>query len=204
MCTTIWLTVPPEVRPTPDVTPLSDALERFTGDSARLVGRYGNDLLFSVDASGGRCQCGTALGSARRPDEQDERALNRKVDKLRQRGWSEARIGRWLDERGKTHAKEERIYHVRAEGPDAPGVDHWVLLLRHLVLAARLDRVGLNVSWGEPDWSEVTEKFVHVDELEPKLLRSLEHDTLYVTCSPPKLTVQAAMFCRSSQVSLSS
>jgi len=56
----------------------------------------------------GRCDCGTVIGSVlRAPSSAQVDA--RDLAKLRKKGWSEARIGRWVAEKDKARAKLERI-----------------------------------------------------------------------------------------------
>jgi hypothetical protein len=123
------------------------------------------------------CQCCTSLGSVPAPDESNEAAADRSVSKLRRRGWSDARIRRWLDEKEKSHAKEERTFHVRVVRGTA-GADQWQWLLDQLLVKEGIDHVGLLLGWNEPDF--IAEEVVPLADATPELLLSMREGTLYV------------------------
>jgi hypothetical protein len=56
------------------------------------------------------CDCGTALGSQARSHPDDLRAMDQQCGKFRKRGWSEAKILRWQEQK---HMSEEKL--LRAE-----------------------------------------------------------------------------------------
>jgi hypothetical protein len=189
MCTTIRITIPPDI----DAARVSEALARFTGYSAQPIGRYEigryeKDLLLSVEGHYGECQCGTSLGRSAAPQEPDKAAIERSVAKLQRRGWSEAKIRRWLDEQEKTHAKEERTFHVRTrpDTSDAAEANLWLPFLRHLLLTERVDHVGIHVDWRARNQHEVfREEIIDLANADAQLLLSMPSDTVHVFRAEP-------------------
>jgi len=177
MCRTIYLTVPRDV----DEARVNAGMRRFLSDWAVPIGtvgigRYQNDLLLSVENPQG-CQCSTWLGSVSAPDEPNQAAVDRSVAKLRGRGWSEARIRRWLDEKEKSRSKEERIFYGRVGG-GTPVADPWQLLLDQLLVNEGIDHVGLLLGWNEP--LPLDQEDIPLADVTPELLFSMREDTLYV------------------------
>lgn len=80
------------------------------------------------------CDCGTKLGSYQEPDrELQAAALNKELAKLKKKGWSQAKIGRWCADREKAH---------RIEAP-VGDPDGWVLTIRSLLTDAKLPYAGV-------------------------------------------------------------
>jgi len=63
-----------------------------------------------LSATGGMCDCGTILGRLRR-DEASSPGGTRERDRhrLRKKGWGEARIARWEEERKAIAERDERL-----------------------------------------------------------------------------------------------
>jgi hypothetical protein len=64
------------------------------------------------------CDCGTALGAAHRAALRKEEFIERKLDRLRRKGWSGNRVERWLAQveadakaTAERHANEARAWH---------------------------------------------------------------------------------------------
>ncbi len=90
--------------------------------------------------TGGNCDCGTGLVT--RPAERGEHEDDREVAKLRRSGWSEAKIGRWREQRGADVTRKEES-KARSRDHDA---EEWRALVSDL-LDAKVDHVGLLVHW---------------------------------------------------------
>jgi hypothetical protein len=176
MCTTIYLTVPAGA----DRAPISETL-RARGYHFAVVGQGDGELVLSLLSAYGACQCGTPLGSGARPREWSTSEFERNVARFRKRGWSEAKIERWLDDKHAAHTKEERISHDRSEGPAAANVESWLMLIREL--SARLERFGVLVTDGEPWWENIGRRHVPVRQVDAVALRQMERGRLHVFVS---------------------
>jgi len=84
----------------------------------------------------GHCDCGTAIGAlARRPP---ARKLSRKLDKLRKKGWSEAKIQSWLESSSQEVARFERL-----EREGSVEADRWYRFIHAAVTSGAARSVGL-------------------------------------------------------------
>lgn len=87
-------------------------------------------------ATSGFCDCGTALGDAAFEDAPPKAARPvAKLKQMRKKGWSEAKISRWL-------AQREEYLSEKAEGPDTADLDRWRSFLKAMI-AARFGPVGV-------------------------------------------------------------
>ena len=91
------------------------------------------------------CDCGTMLASRSRP-EVEERTLEREVRKLRAKGWSEARIERWLAEKAMAADRAVRERGSMADGHE-PEVERWLAVISEALNAGYARRFGLLVHW---------------------------------------------------------
>lgn len=128
----------------------------------------------------GHCDCGTALGARAR-----EYAQAKPVDKLAQerklklKGWSSAKISRWMqqqaDNQNKQHPKES--VHVSKD------IETWCALLTEMLGSGLTLFVGLLIhSYSGPlseSFELVGRKAVQVSEIGPDFLGHMEEDTLY-------------------------
>jgi hypothetical protein len=129
------------------------AVRRLVAGSGRIFERIDNGHLARQLAEGEHqfittpvCDCGTPIGSAlRHRDQADPARRGRHVEKLRSRGWSQAKIDRWFLQRSTVLEREERIHRDRLRD-DAEGLlplDDWLALLRRIVAADASPRIGL-------------------------------------------------------------
>ena len=127
------------------------------------------------------CDCGTALGasavSRRANDPQDQ------VPKLKERGWSDAKIARWLADKRGAEERHERSRLQRAED-DATEVLAWLRFLTAVLTAG----VAKSVSILLHDYSGPIEgeriaitrrEIVGLADLTSRRLSEMEADVLY-------------------------
>ena len=128
------------------------------------------------------CDCGTSLGTLARsgcrpPVDGDSSA--REVAKLRRRGWSEAKIGRWQSQTENDRTKGKRA--VRQCTQDA---ERWIDLLRDLLDSGATPRVALLLHWYrgnvESERISIRDRVqVEIHGLDPEKLMRMEEDVLY-------------------------
>lgn len=132
----------------------------------------------------GNCDCGTALGSARReaisPEEAEvqEAKMDRKAAKLRRRGWSLERVQRW----------EEQIQKDRSpplHDDRDPEAQRWIAFIREVIESGAARGVGLLLHWynGMIESERIgirRREEVAVQALDVSYLLDIEEDTLYV------------------------
>ncbi len=86
----------------------------------------------------GQCDCGTGLGAAQRVGRSRKRStLDSQLENLSRKGWSEAKISRWLqqhDEQQMTRSKT---------GDLTGGLNNWVALLKAVIAVGHGSSVGL-------------------------------------------------------------
>ena len=137
--------------------------------------------------TGRHCDCGTALGSAGKIDRAAERnreGIEHKLYRLRRKGWSRARIDRWL---AQVEADQDR--HAKAKADDAAqGARAWRDWLHHALEAVRVEHVGLLVddydgllddayTTGEKSAPEVRD--LRLGDVDERRLENLDEGALY-------------------------
>jgi hypothetical protein len=132
-----------------------------------------------LNATSGICACGTSLGSLRRTADRPA-ASKKELRKLRQEGWSEAKIERWVEE--KEAAKAQAL--TTAQAARTADAERWITQLRSILAAGKTDRVGLLLHWYrgslEDERIHLRNRVpVRIDEVTPDLLMNLEEDVLY-------------------------
>lgn len=126
----------------------------------------------------GSCDCGTPIGSRRTVGRDEPHA--RELAKLRKRGWSEAKIRRWLEQKRETRERSERQADAAARSR-TPEAAEWVALLADVLGHAA--RVGLLLHWyrGGIDSERITleREVVPRVELTAERLLSMREDVIY-------------------------
>ena len=126
------------------------------------------------------CDCGTMLGASRRLQmgtERDDVQLGNELAKRRRKGWSEAKIGRWLEDARKT--KEKGLKLDSAVGPET-----WPELLEAALKELKLPYIGILLhmySGGLEAEPKVVarKKFRLGDDLRRRLYE-MKEDVLYI------------------------
>ena len=130
----------------------------------------------------GMCDCGTGLGvlagdpAVREPD------YTRKVKRLRQKGWSDAKIERWIE-------NKERGRNVRlseADCLDDPPADvvRWMNFIEEVLDSKSATYVGLLVHWYEglietERINVVDRKWIHYGEVNSEYLLRADEDVIH-------------------------
>jgi hypothetical protein len=126
-----------------------------------------------VLTTAGHCDCGSGLGS--QPPAVDD--PERQVPKLRKKGWGEAKIRRWLDERKGAAARNERINATRGR----PVRADWCAIIEAAL--AHTSRFGLFVheyrSGVANERVDVRRESVPRSALDEDWLDSVEEDVVY-------------------------
>ena len=123
------------------------------------------------------CDCGTELGSRGEKRKHGSSSEMRDLEKLRDKGWSEAKIERWRKNkevaRSNSYAKSGAVR-----------VSDWMQCLRAALESGKTSRVGLLLHW-YTDKLE-TEGMVfktaiptQIDQVTSDFLLTIEEDTLY-------------------------
>lgn len=182
MCYFVTAVLPFDVKPEDH----ADLLHEYTKwlapvDNAsvlRHVGAGARDYVLGTNM----CDCDTCVGVLGRPQSDEGDAVDRKVEKLRRKGWSEAKIRRWLDQRQENKAKKHRIHEqaMKRHEEEAAG---WVRFIKRFVAATGVQYFGLLLHWYDgPLYDRI-----HIRRVETRRLRALtpvdimqmEEDVLY-------------------------
>lgn len=89
----------------------------------------------------GQCDCGSDLGDRDRKAKR-EAPLEEKVALLREKGWSETKINRWVEERMRVERKGIREKNAR-KGSQSETVEEWWNLLNALLDTHGIKSVGI-------------------------------------------------------------
>jgi hypothetical protein len=98
--------------------------------------RRGESYFVTADK---HCQCGTALGESRRESEPKPPDYFHQLKTLRKQGWSETRIGRWLEQ--KQDRRQRKAEKLR--GARAAELDNWVSFIRTVIEVGAARSLGL-------------------------------------------------------------
>lgn len=171
MCQYITLIVRGEVAQVPSA--LRRHGRRATGINNPSVRRVLRDQEEQFLTTAGHCDCGTVLASApaRLPDYQLE------AERLRERGWREARIERRLRERDKADE--------RPEGEPTDSFRYWAGVLQDVIAAKGVTAAGLIVhrylgSVADENFSLSRREIPLGDGLESELSQLRENELLLV------------------------
>lgn len=136
-----------------------------------------------VSTTTSRCDCGSVLGSLGGRDEDRPEGYGHEVRRLRAKGWGEAKIRRWLEQKEQAKEKRERVYEGRAES-DAPAGQYWVDFISEVLDSGCAERVGILLHFYRTDVEGERVKIsrnerVKLGELTPRLLLEMEYDVVY-------------------------
>jgi hypothetical protein len=126
------------------------------------------------------CDCGTCLGWSARQEEAGPEADE--TSRLRRKGWSEARIGRWREER---RLARERAEQARGEAAPREQADAWAAYVRDLLDQPGAAWFGLLLHWyrDSPETERVRLRdavAVPRHRLTPETLLGMQEDVLYL------------------------
>lgn len=173
--------------------------------ASKLLGEYGRELspvenrsikpLLLPDElyfypAGESCDCGTALGSLNHASDAG-RVEKSWLDGLRKKGWGEAKIARWVEQKKLVGEREERIQSAREADFAGVDPDSWCTITRRLIHELPVSHVGLFVHWYGGSFE--SEKFDSPQRIELPLddeladsLFHMEEGILYIISAKPK------------------
>jgi hypothetical protein len=173
---------------------LSPIVKRYHLDFSPISNAYVAEQLRAGEtyhrATRHRCDCGTCLGSltwTSEPRGESHRWLVRKVRKLQSKGWSRAKIDRWLAQRdANTRRRKSELHAVeqRVTEESVFHVERWLAILREMIQSGKTPSVGLLVHWYsrslESEKVEIKKRCVtRLSEADSELMLHMEHDVLY-------------------------
>ena len=131
----------------------------------------------------GHCDCGTALGSLNLPAAGEVVSYERELKKFRKRGWSEAKIKRWLGQKEQTKERHLREGEARAKGSTLE-LNRWISLIADVLKSGHARRIGLLVHMyrGGVESERVNilgREEVKLADLTPERLMRMEEDVVY-------------------------
>lgn len=97
----------------------------------------------------GMCDCGTAIGASRRIDgtlPPRDPDLSRQIKKLEKKGWSEAKIDRWLQQTEESAHSKRQEAAARLSGPQ-PELERWIRFVSAVLTGNHADWIGILVHW---------------------------------------------------------
>ncbi len=173
MCHYIFAVLPPEAK-----------LEKMQG----VIAKFGMGFQTSPNqdefapisgtvyyASGRYCDCGTVLGSRLRQDDlaAQEETINAEAQKLRRKGWSDAKIARWSADKDKAATKKHQ--------PQEDNLQKWLAFLPALLELNASPWIGLFYHWYDNSRQVTLVRIENVNEgaITAEWLTRLEPDVLY-------------------------
>lgn len=129
------------------------------------------------------CDCGTAIGSLNRSENDKPVSHERDLKKFRRQGWSEAKIERWLEQKEQTKARHQREDEARAQ-VSTPELDQWINFVTDLLKSGKAPRLGLLLHLYRGGIESERVKILHREnvklaELNPERLMRIKEDVLY-------------------------
>lgn len=186
MCHFITATLPGEIDPKKAVEIFARhklGFKEIENESVRHHLEPGDIYILTTS---GHCDCGTVLGSQYRDpeltDEQKESFRKRDIEKLKKKGWSQAKIDRWLKEAELTADKEKRGEELEHEYGVRFASD-WVAFIGDILSSKVASRVGLLVhSYSGGLGARIPiagKKQVNLKELNENVLLRMSEDVIY-------------------------
>lgn len=135
----------------------------------------------------GQCDCGTMLGCMQRLGVPASRDKDAESARLKRRGWSDAKVARWLADKDKA---VERNVANRADfcQNHLNDNDHWVELLRAVLTAQATPYIGLLLHWySGPLTGRIrlaAREVVDKPDSWPQALANMREDVVYLFCLP--------------------
>lgn len=134
-------------------------------------------------ATGGVCDCGTPLGRGNNFTGRVSLDEARETARLRKKGWGDARIARWLDEKRTERMRDEEATLARVEA-NHQYATFWVDFLTNALTSGYTPRLTLLLHWyrrglEDEKFPELPQETVPLSRVTPELLTYLKEDTLY-------------------------
>jgi hypothetical protein len=130
------------------------------------------------------CDCGTALGCMNLRNQQTETDREGETKRLRRKGWSEAKIQRWIEEKEKASDKKESRNELYRQSQE-PRAEEWVKFLKDAVANPAVGEFGLLLHFYKTGPERETielkrQETTSVHTLSPDFLMTIDEDVLYV------------------------
>lgn len=127
-------------------------------------------------ARAGLCHCGTGLGSMRDRGPRFSAEEIRELNRLRKKGWSEARLERWQAEKREAVERQSQATEERYK----PSANRWYEFL----LASHTEKIGILLHWyGHSVETELLaglqREVVRRSELDVGFLMQIKEDVIY-------------------------
>ena len=136
-----------------------------------------------ISTTTSHCDCGSALGSLGRRDGDEPESYEHEIKRLRRKSWSEAKIRRWLEQKGQTREKHAREDEARARS-NTPVAQYWVDFISAVLNSKCTGRVGILLHFYHMGVEDERIKIlgserVKLEQLTPRLLMEMEYDVIY-------------------------
>jgi hypothetical protein len=131
------------------------------------------------------CDCGTALGCMNLRNQQTEVPdRESETKRLRKKGWSEAKIQRWVEEKDKASDKKEARNEMYRHSQELRA-EEWVKFIKDAVAHPAVGEFGLLLHFYKtaPERETIELKrheTTSVHTLSPEYLMSIDEDVLYL------------------------
>ena len=143
----------------------------------------------------GMCDCGTEIGVSVRtagtlpPRDAD---LSREVKKLKKKGWTDAKVDRWIEQTKADVARKHTESEARLRGPH-PEVDRWIQFVSLVLAGNHADWIGILVHWygGNVATEAIAagnRRWVTLDNFTEDYLLNAEEDTLHTIARYDEVT----------------
>lgn len=135
----------------------------------------------------GMCDCGTVLASQNTDSHsvdktQVQKYKDKAIEKLKAKGWSDAKIRRWQKENG-LNAEKQKLEEEQAHKYAMTRTDDWINFIQDLLNSKATKRIGILVhqySGGLDNQIKILGKEkVELKNLTPKFLVELSEDVIY-------------------------
>ena len=131
----------------------------------------------------GNCDCGTIWGKGKGAGDVKKK-MNRKLKKLRNKGWSEAKIKRFIE--SQNQASQGRQASLKKQHIDCETLAHrWISFISEIIDQGLSDYMGILLHWYSGNLEE--EKIdiqqiekISLSELDPTFIWKAKEDVLYV------------------------
>jgi hypothetical protein len=136
-----------------------------------------------ISTTSRHCDCGSVLGSLGGRHGDEPGGYEHELKKLRRKGWGEAKIRRWVEQKEQAKEKHAREDEARAKS-EMPVAQYWVEFISTVLNSGCTERVGLLLHFYHMDVEGERVKIlgserVRRDELTPRLLMEMRYDVIY-------------------------
>ena len=154
-------------------------------NNRHLSSQLGPEVASFITAMG-HCDCGTPLGSGNREAARNSTSAiseERQLAVLKRKGWSAAKIERWLEQKAGVAVRSERVRRDH-DKHQTPGVGEWISFIQAMLASGGTDSVGLHLHnyAGDFEMEEIRiggRCSLRASELDAEYLLRVEEDVVY-------------------------